>query len=736
MPTEELARVQEAQAARPRDVAWLSQQLLKRTELTPKQVAQIQQALRESREGPALPRGEAQPLGEAQEGETLLLGERGAGEPKPLGVVAGAGPGASAAEGGIETRLVAAAAAAADAGEGPPQERVETREAAAKTDRREAVTLELRRGRPELGQVIRGRFELQAELGRGAQGLVYRAWDRRLERDVAVKLLRGDAPGQAQARFEREARLVGQLGHPGIVKVYEAGDEGGMLYFAMELVEGCSLEDLLEQEGALAIQRATRIVEQVARAMHHAHEAGLVHRDLKPANVLLDREETAKVADFGLVTLAEGTRLTVTRGVVGTPVYMAPEQAEGEQIDRRADVYSLGAVLYECLVGQPPFSGATPLEIFRRIVREDPRPPRRIRPEVPELVQAVCLRALEKDPRARYPTALAFSLDLRRALGGQRLAPQRAPLLRGRAERAARTHPLALGLLLGSGLGLLAGLALAQAAQGQRPRPLPPAPRPSQPSLAEQQAARAGRRSRLALARAELARGMEGAAVDWLRTLEATRPMGPEARAEVARARGLEALAELGRNRVAAARRCLSEGMSLTVAGDPLIQVAAATLRGRTGDLAGGLEDVDHVLSYHPGLPMAHLQRAYLLAQLGQGGEALLAAERAVELSEPRPWPVAQLALACFLEREGKLQDAVWALELLIQRLKRQDQLARVDPGLQGKARLRALAGCLPANLRASVQRALDPRSWEARPEPIPPDLAPSTSAALAAQGS
>ncbi|HBP22810.1 MAG TPA: hypothetical protein DEA08_34145, partial [Planctomycetes bacterium] len=201
-------------------------------------------------------------------------------------------------------------------------------------------------------------------------------------------------------------------------------------------------------------------------------------------------------------------------------------------------------------------------------------------------------------------------------------------------------------------------------------------------------------------------------------------------------ARGLEALAELGRNRLGAARRCLSEGMSLAYGGDPLIQVATATLRGRTGDLSGALEDLDYVLSFHPRLPMAHLQRAYVLAQLEQGGEALLAAERAVELSEPKPWPVAQLALACFLEREGKLQDAVWALELLIQRLKRQDHLARIDPSLQGRARLEALAGCLPASLRASVQRALDPATWEAPAEVIPPDVAPVVSGGVAPQGS
>jgi tetratricopeptide (TPR) repeat protein len=687
VPPSELTRLRDLQAARERDVPWLSQELLKRGGLTPRQVAQVQSVLRESRDGT----------------RELSASEIGAISKVETGPMVSVSKGTDRSEAVTGELHVAA------------QETLDIGVARARSERSEALTRELiRRGPPALGQVIGGRFELISELGRGAQGQVYRAWDVSLERDVALKLLRTDAPGQAQARFEREARIVSRLAHDGIVKVYDMGSgEGGLLYFAMELVEGRSLEELIDEEGALEIERAARIVEAIAFAMHHAHEAGLVHRDLKPGNVLLDEEEHAKVGDFGLVALAEGTRLTATRGVVGTPVYMAPEQAEGERIDRRADVYSLGAVLYECLVGQPPFSGATALEIFRKVVREDPRAPRKLRPEIPEPVESVCLRALEKRPRARYPTAYAFALDLRRAMEGERLAPQRASVIRHRAERALRAHPVALGLVVGVLVGVALTLALGPRSRVQLAGGGTPAPMASPLDL-EGQRERATTRDRiLTLAVRERARGLDGAALEWLGTLEVKISAGDhQTKIDAARSQALAGLCEFSRGRLGAARMALAQALELNP-GEPLTAVGLALLLARTGDLEGAESALGEVLRRTPRSIEGHLQRAYLLRQLGRGGDALLAAERAVELGEPDPWPIAQLALARLLEAEGKVQDANWAVERVLERLGSRAHLGD-DLPTAGRARLRALEAGLPRPLAQSVWLALDQRSWRA----------------------
>ena len=303
----------------------------------------------------------------------------------------------------------------------PPGSR---RMAKARTSRRSRVETAslVRRRALSLGDVLGERFRLEEEIGHGAQGVVFRAFDARLERDVAIKVLRTDAPGAARERFVREAQALSTIQHRGIVTVFDAGQEGGALYFAMELVSGRSLQSLIDAEGPLPKERLIPILERAAGAIHYAHDQGLVHRDLKPGNLLLDEDDVPRIVDFGLVALTEGTRLTVTRGVVGTPVYMAPEQAEGGRVTRRADVYSLGAILYEGLTGEAPFSGATPMEIFRQVVQDDPPPLRARCPDASPALEAVCRRAMAKDPRARYPTAIAFARDLRFALEGDHVA--------------------------------------------------------------------------------------------------------------------------------------------------------------------------------------------------------------------------------------------------------------------------------------------------------------------------
>ena len=598
--------------------SWAAQELLKRTELTPRQVAEIQRALKETKE--------------------LVL----------------------------------------------PAE--ETHEAESAGARRSAVaTLELGRAKqrrvvqePRLGQTLGGRFRLNEELGRGAQGIVYKAFDEKLDRDVAVKVLRTDAPGQARERFEREARTVSQLGHPGIVKIFEAGTtEGGALYYAMELVRGPSLEAVLESSEPLSMIRVARILEGTALAIHHAHEAGLVHRDLKPGNLLLDEDEqTVRVADFGLVSLAEGTRLTMTRGVVGTPVYMAPEQAEGQRIDRRADVYSLGAILYECLVGEPPFGGATPLEIFRKIVSENPVPPRSVRPELPELVERVCLRALEKDPRARYPTAASFARDLRRAIAGLRLAPEKPGVfVRRRVVRVTRAHPLALGFLLGL---LLGTVGTAFVLSGRSPLPAQPSTPAGAALSRDALAQRAENRTKLlTLARQERARGLESAAIRWLNNLgEEELRRDPAAGRDVARARGLEALAWVSLHEPDRAHAALAQAV-LLAPDEPLVRLGVASLRRLEGDWWAGY-DLEQLANEWPLRVEIHLERAWLASAKGDLPASLAALDRAIELTGARPWPVALMARVLVLEQLGKTEAACWDAE----RLLRQQGLG-VQPSLQ-----------------------------------------------------
>jgi predicted Ser/Thr protein kinase len=281
------------------------------------------------------------------------------------------------------------------------------------------------------------RYEILGELGQGGVGVVYRARDRELGREVAVKVLRplADADDTARERFLREARLAAGISHPNVVAVYDAG----VPYMVMELVDG---RPLSEVEGD-----RLELLRRAALGVAAAHARGIVHRDLKPANILVSRSGEPKVADFGLAWTQEaGARLTRDGAAVGTPIYMAPEQAEGRgEVSPRSDVYALGAILYELLAGRPPHRGATAMEIYRRIVHEDPEPP----PGTPEL-RAVCLKALDKDPAGRYADAGEFSADLGRALSGEPVLARPPGAVR-RVVRFLRRRPyvpLGLGVLI------------------------------------------------------------------------------------------------------------------------------------------------------------------------------------------------------------------------------------------------------------------------------------------------
>jgi tRNA A-37 threonylcarbamoyl transferase component Bud32 len=272
-------------------------------------------------------------------------------------------------------------------------------------------------GQPEIR-----RYEIRSRLGEGATAIVYGAWDRELRRPVALKVLRegsGWSDLQRQ-RFEREAQTAASLSHPNVVTVYDVGEAQGRLYLVMELVEGKPLSQVF-QEQKLAPRELLQLLEKVCRGVAAAHAKGIVHRDLKPANILVTSSGEPKVGDFGLAHLLESPgHLTRTGTSLGTPLYMSPEQVKGQSkdISPRTDVYGLGAVIYEAVTGRPPHAGETLQEIYTRILHEDPALPSTLRPKVSSEVQTIVLKALEKNPQDRYPTAEALADDLKRHLEG------------------------------------------------------------------------------------------------------------------------------------------------------------------------------------------------------------------------------------------------------------------------------------------------------------------------------
>ncbi|HEX5271534.1 MAG TPA: serine/threonine-protein kinase, partial [Gemmataceae bacterium] len=267
---------------------------------------------------------------------------------------------------------------------------------------------------------VRG-YEILGVLGRGGMGVVYKARHIKFDRLVALKMiLAGDHAAAAETvRFLAEARAVARLQHPNIVQVHETGEQDGRPYLALELVEGGSLAARLKQHTP-SDKEAAQLVATLAEAVRHAHERGVVHRDLKPANVLLTADGTPKVADFGLAKTLGAGEHTVSGTVLGTPGYMAPEQAAGARdVGPAADVYALGAILYEMLTGRRPFQGETFVEALLLVQDQPPERPRVHNPRVDRSLEAICLKCLAKDPRERYPSAEALADDLNAYLRGE-----------------------------------------------------------------------------------------------------------------------------------------------------------------------------------------------------------------------------------------------------------------------------------------------------------------------------
>ncbi len=281
---------------------------------------------------------------------------------------------------------------------------------------------------PQVAAAKIGRYTLRRELGRGGMGIVYLAHDPELKRDVALKVLpAGTAHRDQIVRFRREAEAAAKLSHPRIVSTYDVGFADGRHYITMELVNGGSLAQRIRERGRLAPREALEVMREVARGLAAAHALGIVHRDMKPENVLLEGEglDRPKIADFGLARVVEeggdGPRLTATQAVMGTASYMAPEQAAGEtdRIDAQSDVYALGSMLYEALIGHPPYGGRSSMEvILQKLVRE-PDPPRKKLPALARDVETIVLKAMEREKERRYAGALAFADDIDRYLAGE-----------------------------------------------------------------------------------------------------------------------------------------------------------------------------------------------------------------------------------------------------------------------------------------------------------------------------
>ena len=288
-----------------------------------------------------------------------------------------------------------------------------------------------------------GRYTIVRELGRGAMGIVYLAEDSVLTRTVALKMIAltgsDDERDTAEARFRQEARAAGGISHPSIITIYDVGREGDAAFIAMELVEGRELRDLI-REGALTPSQSIELAALVAEALAFAHERGVIHRDIKPGNIMVLGDGRVKIMDFGIARLQEPTVKTQTGVLLGSPQYMSPEQISGQALDGRADVFSLGVVLYEMLTGVKPFDAADLTQVLFWVVNLPAKPPSERRPSLPAVLDFIIARALKKRPEERYATAAELARDLRACVAEVRAAEEAA---RSRSDtNSARTMPL------------------------------------------------------------------------------------------------------------------------------------------------------------------------------------------------------------------------------------------------------------------------------------------------------
>jgi eukaryotic-like serine/threonine-protein kinase len=301
-------------------------------------------------------------------------------------------------------------------------------------------------------------YSISRELGRGGMGVVYEARHLALNRRVAIKVVRGFASREEVARFRIEAEAVARLQHPNIVQIYEVGEHAGAPYLALEFVDAGSLAARIRRD-TISPCAAAELIAILSRAVQHAHSRGVVHRDLKPANILLSQDGSPRIGDFGLAKFADDPGRSRSGLIVGTPAYMAPEQAagRGELVGPPADVWALGAILYECLTCRPPFGGSTSIDTIQQVLAAEPTPPSRLSPRIPRDLETICLKCLRKEPDQRYRTAGDLADDLDRFLEGRPILARRVPWWE-QLGKWARRRPAAAALIVVT-LGAVAALA-------------------------------------------------------------------------------------------------------------------------------------------------------------------------------------------------------------------------------------------------------------------------------------
>src|SRR5580693_6528864 len=308
-------------------------------------------------------------------------------------------------------------------------------------------------------RLLGDRYELDGVVGRGGMAEVYRARDLRLDRVVAIKTLRTDlARDQTfQARFRREAQSAASLNNPSIVAVYDTGEDEDVAtgipvpYIVMEFVDGRTVRDLLQSDHRLLPERSLEIIDGVLGALDYSHQSGIVHRDIKPGNVMVTRNGDIKVMDFGIARAMSDNQATMTQTaqVIGTAQYLSPEQARGERVDARSDLYSTGCLMYELLTGRPPFTGDSPVAIAYQHVRENPIPPSRLDPSLPPWADSIVLKAMAKSPNDRYQSAAEMQADIQRAASGMQVAAAMQPPTRVDYYDQQRTHQMGPQTMMG-----------------------------------------------------------------------------------------------------------------------------------------------------------------------------------------------------------------------------------------------------------------------------------------------
>jgi len=275
-------------------------------------------------------------------------------------------------------------------------------------------TMETPAGVRTRGTIVAGRYEILEELGSGGMGAVYRVFDKKLEEEVALKLIRPEIAANRKTieRFKNELKIARKIAHKNVCKMYDLGETEGTSFITMEYVPGEDLRSFIRRSGQLTVGKTVVLGGQIAEGLAEAHRMGVVHRDLKPGNIMIDREGSAKIMDFGIARTAAGAGITGEGAIIGTPEYMSPEQVEGKEADQRSDIYALGVILFEMVVGSPPFEGETPFSIANKHKTEPPPIPKKLLPQIPDALSKIILRCLEKDKAKRYQTAEELVADL------------------------------------------------------------------------------------------------------------------------------------------------------------------------------------------------------------------------------------------------------------------------------------------------------------------------------------